>query len=190
MPEFLHSLLHSIETHHEAWGVIGTWFAGLSTFAAAFIALWLGIRSPKPRMKLTASFSSIVGRGVSEDAFIYRITNHSVVPQKVTGIGFEYGIWRWKQHFYTLHVAGRFDPGLPRTIEPHASSTISVTDDGYRNFVSQLAHRDLKDLSWLAKKTVRFTAFTAVDTLYARPNDTFWSILADKGRLLPPPSND
>lgn len=77
------------------WTMIGTWFSGLATFGAVFMALYLANRRPKAIVKCSVSRSIFFMQDnygtVTEKGIQIKVVNHSLHPITISSIEWEYG---------------------------------------------------------------------------------------------------
>lgn len=162
-----------VNEYQQLLSLLGTWLGALATFAAAGVALYLGLRPPRPRVSLSAGFYVLTGNGETEDVFTFQVTNHSDLAQTVTSIGLYYrrSFWlrRGYRHMVINHFPSTYDRGLPRVIPPANSENIMIYGDAFRTMVTDLSTGELKDLSWLQSRSLRFGAYLATGTMIAAP---------------------
>ena len=74
-------------------GAVGTWVAGLGTLGAAGIALWLGRRTEKVRMKcIVDSHVMLYGRELPREyCVLFKVTNLGILPIIVDTIDWSIG---------------------------------------------------------------------------------------------------
>lgn len=77
------------------WSMIGTWFSGLATFGAVWMALHLANRRPKAIVKCRVSQSLFFIQDnagtVTEKGIQIKVVNHSLHPITISSIEWEYG---------------------------------------------------------------------------------------------------
>lgn len=72
------------------WSMVGTWFAGIATFLAVVVSLYIANRRPKPKIRASVSHSVALGafkrRGIGIE-----IANIGSVPVKISSLIWHYG---------------------------------------------------------------------------------------------------
>ena len=56
-------------------GMVGTWFAGLGTFAAASIALWIALRAQKVKLRCAVGLRSLFAGQIHREILLFNVTN-------------------------------------------------------------------------------------------------------------------
>lgn len=84
----------SLDQKIQIWNAIGTWLAGIATFLAVIVSLYLANRISTPKAKLTVGHRIIIESGVQNSApeyILFKIVNIGERPIRVTGIGWKLG---------------------------------------------------------------------------------------------------
>lgn len=117
-------------------GVIGTWVAGLSTFGAAVIALWLARRTEEIRMKCIVSFSRMMHEGGKWGKYCvrFKVTNLGILPIIVDTIEWSIGTGRNKEYAIQNIPESLLSASLPKRLE-HGKNA---------NFLVCLEEKDMK----------------------------------------------
>jgi len=90
----------TLDQQIQVWNAVGTWLAGLATFAAVIVSLYLANRLSTPKAKLTVGHRIIVEPGVKGPApeyVLFQIVNTGERPIRVTGIGWKVGFWKKRE---------------------------------------------------------------------------------------------
>jgi hypothetical protein len=90
----------TLDQQIQLWNAVGTWLAGIATFAAVVVSLYLANRLASPKAKLSVGHRIIVEPGVKKPApeyVLFQIVNTGERPIRVTGIGWKVGFWK-KRH--------------------------------------------------------------------------------------------
>jgi len=96
------------------WGSIADWVSGIGSLAAAVVALYVSHSAQRIKLRGYAGHRLIIGPGQScADVFSVSATNVSQRPTVITGIGFTFGIWRWKRHGIMTFMQDQISHGIP-----------------------------------------------------------------------------
>ena len=68
------------------WGVVGTWVAGVSTFLAVVVSLWLALRQAKIRLQVSAQMAIGGFPGGARHFCLIEVVNDGSKPAKITSL--------------------------------------------------------------------------------------------------------
>ena len=109
------------------WGSVADWVSGAGSFAAAVVALHVAYSGQRIRLRAYCGHRLIVGRGhPQEGVFTVSATNISQRPTVITGVGFTFGWWRWKQHGFFNFMQDDISQGIPRPLADGETGTWSA----------------------------------------------------------------
>ena len=160
-------------------GMLGTWFAGLGTFAAASIALWIALRAKKVDLKCNVGLRVIVGGGKSIDCLSFQVANVGERSVTVDSVGWRIG--RGKNRRYAIQFLGTMSPAqYPKRLSPGERASFLV-DFLEPSEWMQTLHRDF--IKGEAVDTLRAQIDTSVGHIkYIKPEKTFLTALQDVER--------
>ncbi len=95
---------------------IGVWFAGMGTFAAAGLALWLARRSEKVKLKVSVGFRLLISHGNSDDCLVFDVTNIGERPVTISNVGWSVGRL-WNRKFAIQLIPPSSNDRCPKKIE-------------------------------------------------------------------------
>jgi len=100
-------------------GAVGTWVAGLGTFGAAGIALWLARRTEKVRMKCMVDLHVILYGDARprERCVLFEVTNLGMLPIIVDTIKWSIGTGRDKKYGDHFIFGSALSASLPKRLE-------------------------------------------------------------------------
>ena len=81
-------------------GTTGAWIAGVGTFVAASIALWLARRNENVKLKCAVDLRTMIplGRQSDERYVCFQVTNLGILPITINNIGWSAGTGDNKKH--------------------------------------------------------------------------------------------
>lgn len=129
----------------QVWMVIGTWLAGLGTFAAVIVALYLSRRVEKVRLKVCAGLREVIlGDGSPFQRHLgIGVTNLGERPVTVNSVGWAVGRRRQRRFAlqpesgpYTNHYSNRARPRKKRQLYGLVSCDTELAE-GVRHWVRQ-----------------------------------------------------
>ncbi len=170
--------------------LLGTWLSGLGTLAAAFIALWLGLRGSRVKLRafadlrlVAADLRSVVGTGELERGLYIQVTNGGERPVTIISVGWCVG-WRvskrWNRRFAINPTALN---QCPKTLSHGESASFytsfSEQPDWMRNFSAAF----IKNTTRRHVKTLRVQIHTSVGhTENVIPAESFLKELEEAGK--------
>lgn len=160
----------SIEPNFQFWNTIGTWFAGIGTFAAVAVALWLARRVEKVKLKCNVGLRLLVGTGVSQEILSFHVTNLGERPITVDSVGWRFGKGK-KKRYLIQTLTGVSSYSLPKKLEHGEAASFMInfveTPNWMTDFCKSLSSR--KDID-----TLRAQIHTSVGhTENVKPDESF-----------------
>lgn len=83
----------TLDQEIQVWNAIGTWVAGLGTFAAVALSLWLTVRKDRVNLNVSVGIRQLIqGNGTAPREFLMiKVTNRGERPVTVSVIGWTVG---------------------------------------------------------------------------------------------------
>jgi hypothetical protein len=147
----------------QVWMVIGTWLAGLGTFAAVVVALSLARRVEKVRLKVHVGLRALIlGDGSPFQRHLnIGVTNLGERPVTISSIGWAVG--RGKHRRFGLQtLSGPYTAQYPIELGHGKSATFMVSFLVTPNWLEEFALGFVKDLSDRNLKTLVAQVQTSV----------------------------
>lgn len=161
----------TVDQHIQIWNAVGTWFAGLATFAAVVVSLYLASRSERVRLEVYVGLRMVsLGDGSPpEEHVCFGITNLGNRPVTISKIGWAVGR-RKNRRFWLQTVSGRWTAQYPIDL-PHGKSTsLMVSFAQTPQWVTEFAKGFVQDLSDRNLKTLVAQVHTSVGkTIEVKP---------------------
>ena len=109
-------------------GAVGTWVAGLGTFGAAGVALWLGRRTEKVRIKCLVDLRGLLyaDRRPAECCVEFEVTNLGILPIIVDTIDWSIGTGRNKKYGIQIILESPLSASLPKRLEHGENANFRV----------------------------------------------------------------
>lgn len=100
----------TLDQQIQVWNAIGTWLAGIATFAAVVVSLLLATRADRVRLKVHAGIRLLfIGDGSpAEELLEIHVTNLGDRPATVTSVGWAIGK-RKKKRYCLQNLSGRYE---------------------------------------------------------------------------------
>ena len=152
----------TFEQKVQLWMVVGTWVAGLATFAAVMTSLYLAKRPEKVRLKIFVGIRQIIrGDGSPrEDHVCFDVTNVGERPVIVTTVGWVVGK-RKKRRYCVQPLLGSLSQQCPVELTHGKKAMLMFSLTEAPNWVSDFK-KFLDDTSDQSLKTLRAQIFTSV----------------------------
>ena len=155
----------------QVWVALGTWVAGLATFAAVIVALYLARRSEQVRLKIHVGLRvMVIGDGSPpQEHLSIRVTNIRERPVTINTVGWAVG--KGKQRRYCIQpVSGRFTAQYPVELTQGKDANFMVSFVATPNWLQEFARDFVKDMSDRTLKTLVVQIHTSVgQTIEVRP---------------------
>ena len=137
---------------------IGIWFAGIGTFAAAGVALWLASRSKRVKLRIFVGIRLLLGHGNSEECLVFSITNIGERPVIINNIGWRVGKSRnRKDAIQTLSHSSQ--DRIPKKIEYGENATFMINFTENPNWAADFVEKVILSEP---VKSIRAIVFTSV----------------------------
>ena len=152
----------TIDQPIDFWAMIGTWFAGAGTLAAATVALWLARRTEKVELRVWAGRRFLVPTSSPQEFISIEVTNCGERPITVTGLVFRAGrpsLRRDRRQVGLLPEDGWKPQDLPCKIEYGESVSFRMDFAVWAEVVREKVLQDIPRKDW---KTVRVLIVTSV----------------------------
>lgn len=153
----------TVDQDIEIWGTVGTWLAGLGTFSAVVVSLYLASRNERVRLKALAGLRQVFsGDGSpSEENLIFAVTNLAERPVVIDGIGWRIG--RGKNMRNALQtVAATWTNHYPIELAHAKRAEFAVSFSVNPTWLEEFAHGFVQDISRRNLKTLRAQIYTSV----------------------------
>ncbi|HKN05511.1 MAG TPA: hypothetical protein VJY31_16415 [Buttiauxella sp.] len=114
------------------WMMFATWFAGLATFSAVILSLYLANRKPVPKLKITSSASIISPLpNVCKQGYAITVANVGVPPVVVSSIQWEFGGAQKIVQFFDKHISCP----MPKKLEHGESALFFIECENFSDWV-------------------------------------------------------
>lgn len=186
------SWIWKIPGHLEAHPGLATWANAVCTLLAVGTALWLGVRTPKPRVTLEAFFrKQPVGRDQFRQSFVFRVRNQGAVQQTVAGLTYSIGWWRWRTVTPLGIPAPTRAADLPYRIDPGGMFDVEARERNYLKLIEALQRDTQSRRSIITRRRFRFTAHLASGhSVSCKPPPEFWRALCEQLSVAPAEAQD
>lgn len=114
----------------QLWNAIGTWVAGIATFAAVITSLYLARQSSRVKMKAVVGLRLVIGRGAPrEEVLQFSVTNQGDRPVTISNVGWVIGKGKNQRHALQL-FGSAYSASIPKTLAhgERADFLISFTE--------------------------------------------------------------
>ena len=155
------------------WNVIGTWVAGIATFAAVVVSLWLAGRSERVDLLVRVGIRSIfAGDGSpAAKALSFEVTNRGSRPVTVLSIGWTVGKKEGKK-FCLQTTSGPYTATCPIELNHGKSASFFVSFEATPEWAADFSSKFLPDMNPKTLKTLMALVHTSVGkTVRVRPED-------------------
>lgn len=114
----------------QVWNVVGTWLAGVATFGAVVVSLWLARQQGRVRLSVHAAVMFRFTRDGTPpvECIGYRVTNLGDRAVNINAIGWAVGKRKAKR-FAVLETDDRLAAALPKRLEHGEAATFMVELD-------------------------------------------------------------
>lgn len=153
------------------WNAVGTWVAGIATFSAVLVSLYLAQRSERIRIKITAGIREIyAGDGTpSEEHVQISVVNHGDRVVVINSVGWKIGT-RKNARFCIQPVSGNWTQDYPKQLAHGEQATFLVSFRATPNWLSDFAKGFVHDVSHKNLNTLRALVHTSLgQTIEATP---------------------
>lgn len=105
------------------WSMVGSWFAGIATFAAVLASLYIAKMRPKPKLKGEITLSA-VRRTFWKKGIGINVANLGLLPVNITGI-----VWHFDGDTTFMHDFAPEGQNLPLKLEHGESGFFFIEND-------------------------------------------------------------
>ncbi len=153
------------------WNAVGTWVAGIATFSAVLVSLYLAQRSERIRIKIAAGIRDVyAGDGTPPEKHVQiSVVNHGDRAVIINSVGWKIGTGK-NVHFCIQPVSGNLTHDYPKQIAHGEQASFLVSFKAYPNWLSGFAKDFVQDVSHKNLKTLRALVHTSLgQTIEATP---------------------
>ncbi|MDR1967597.1 MAG: hypothetical protein LBQ32_02745 [Burkholderiaceae bacterium] len=142
---------------------VGTWLAGIATFGAVVVSLYLARKSESVRLKTNVGIRLVfAGDGTPAEEHIgFTVVNLGECPITVASIGWRVGRGKEKR-FCVQPVAGRYTDQYPKQLAHGEQATFLVSFRAAPNWASEFAKGFVQDTCKAHLSTLRGQIYTSV----------------------------
>ena len=149
----------TFEQKVQLWMVVGTWVAGLATFAAVVTSLYFARSAEKVRLRIFVGIRTLIrGDGsFGEDFVCLNVTNVGERPATITTVGWVVGKRKKRKHY----IQKLFQPGsqqCPFELKHGENANLMISTAAWVTDFKKF----LDDTSDQSLKTLRAQVFTSV----------------------------
>lgn len=169
----------SLDQKIQLWNAVGTWLAGLATFAAVVVSLYLSRRPSQVRLKATVGLRDLVGNGFpAQEVLQFAVTNHGERPVTISNIGWVVG--KRSERRYAVQLFGsRLSADIPRTLTHGQRVDFLVVFSERPDWLKDFAKDFIRSDSAAVLASLRAEIYTSVDqTVKVKPEPAFLEQLA------------
>lgn len=134
MSEYIPTLFNGSEHSLRLLEVWGVWLSSIGTLAAVLVALWLGLRSERLDLKVSAAVLQLYPSNSSQKFLVVRVSNNGSRPATIESINWTAGMFTWGV--------------CPRK---HGLMIVNPGDYGCSDLPTQLKDGDVASYLWEAK---------------------------------------
>jgi len=170
----------TLDQQIQVWNVIGTWVAGLATFGAVIMSLYLARQPGKVKLKATAGLRDLVGNGFpAQEVLQFAVTNHGERPVTVSNVGWVVG--KGKARRYAVQLFGsQASADIPQTLAHGQREDFLVFFSESPEWLKDFAKNFVKSDAPAVLASLRAEIYTSVDqTVTVKPEAPFLARLAE-----------
>ena len=147
----------------QVWNAVGTWLAGIATFAAVIVSLHLARKADHVRLQAKAGIRLIfVGDGSSAEEHVsISAVNKSDRPVTINSIGWRIGKGKGARHCIQP-VYGQHTDQYPKTLAYGEPATFLVSFKAMPSWLRDFATKFIQDVQPKNLKTLRAIINTSV----------------------------
>lgn len=161
----------TLDQQIQIWNAVGTWVAGIATFAAVLVSLNLARRSERVRLKVFAGFRLVIrGDGTPpEEHLNIGVTNLGDRSVTINTVGWVVG--KRKQKRYCIQtVSGPWTAQYPVELQHGKNASFMVPFNHTPNWLTEFANGFLKSLPDKELDTLIVQVHTSVgQTIEVKP---------------------
>jgi hypothetical protein len=160
----------TLDQQLQLWNVIGTWFAGLATFSAVALSLWLANRSDSVNLKVVVGLRSFYSQGQEKSipGIAFMVINKGTRAVTVQSIGWAVGKGKRKRNSFQM-PGSLYSNTIPIELAHGRSATFFInfaeTPDWMEDFAADMfSSNEKKDLATLRALVITTVGFVKVVT--------------------------
>ena len=140
----------------QIWNAVGTWVAGIATFLAVLVSLYLARRSEAVKIKADVGIRLVfAGDGTPAEEHVgFSAVNLGDRPMNIVSIGWSIGKRKGKR-FCVQPVAGQYSHQYPKQLTHGEQASFMVSFKTSPNWPKEFAEGFVKDMSEKNLKTLR-----------------------------------
>lgn len=163
----------------QVWNAVGTWVAGIATFGAVLVSLYLARAAGRVKIKAYVGLRQLVGRGVpAEDLLQFAVTNVGERPVTISNIGWVIGK-RSKRRYFVQLFGSPMSASIPRVLVHGEQADFLVLFSERPEFLGDFARDTLKTADPAILKTLVAEIYTSIgQTVRVKPEKAFLDKLA------------
>lgn len=168
----------------QIWNTVGTWLAGMATFAAVVVSLYLSRKRDRVNLKVHAGLRlHIVGDGSpAKRIIVISVTNRGERPVIVNTVGWRIG--RGKNARFCIQTVGRGSPDdYPKELAHGKSATFSI--DNPEAWASDILEKFLQPATAKHMRTLKAQVNTSVgETVESTSEESLQRFLVERALAL------
>ena len=169
----------SLDQKLQLWNVIGTWVAGIATFCAVVVSLWLSGRSERIDLLVQVGIRSIFAGDGSPPtrALSFEVTNRGHRPVTVVSIGWTVGKGKTTK-FCVQTVSAPYTATCPVELSHGKSANFLVSFEATPNWDVEFSTKFLPDKTLKTLKSLFALVHTSVgSTVRVKPEENVLALL-------------
>lgn len=153
----------TVDQQINIWNAVGTWVAGIATFAAVVVSLYLARRSERLRIKATAGLRQVfAGDGTpAEDHVQISVVNHGDRTVIVNSVGWKIGTGKTAR-YCVQPVSGRWTQDYPKQLAHGETGSFLISFLATPDWPTHFAKSFIRDVSPKNLKTLRALVHTSL----------------------------
>lgn len=147
----------------QIWNVVGTWLAGIATFLAVLVSLYLSRKAEAVSIKAAVGVRLVFdGDGSpAEEYLAFDVVNTGDRPVNIVSVGWSVGN-RKNKRFCIQPVAGQYTHQYPKQLSHGEKASFLVSLGAVPNWSKEFACGFVRDTSGSHLKTLRALVNTSV----------------------------
>jgi|GEM_PF-3559914 len=143
------------------------WFAAIGTICSAIVALYLGLRLGRPKLRVTALHKVFMWEGgTRKDYLEIRIVNVGFARAILTGVDFEWGFIKKKQAVFRKDFEPNYSDKFPIQLEYGQDAKYYFPWELWVNVFTEEA---LSNYPRLMVSTMRLRVWTTIGQIFGAP---------------------
>ena len=145
------------------WNAVGTWVAGIATFCAVLVSLYLAQRSERIRIKIVAGIREVyAGDGSPPEKNVQiSVVNLGDRPVIINSVGWKIGTGK-NARLCIQPVSGNWTHNYPKEIAHGEQASFLISFKATPNWLSEFAKGFVQDVSHKNLKTLRALVHTSL----------------------------